>query len=199
MPAYVRERWPVAVERAQRKTAQAVGSVHAERLVQAALRAPTQRQRVVWMHKAAEAWAKPLAAVAACRSGCDHCCHIPVTISSTEAQLLSQASGRKAVRPARAVRADQCSTAEGLQAAEAVLRDVARSPCPFLADGRCSVYAARPAACRLLLNMDDDDLLCRLVDDLPVPVPYANATQLKGWTLMVQPGAELADIRAFFP
>ena len=54
-------------------------------------------------------------------------------------------------------------------------------------------------ACRLLLNLDDDDLLCRLVPDREIPVPYADATQLKALFLLAQAAVPLADIRAFFP
>ena len=71
--------------------------------------------------------------------------------------------------------------------------------CPFLVDGSCSIYAHRPMACRTHLNLDDDDLLCRLVPGIKVPVPYADATQLKAFYLAAQPNAELADIREFFP
>jgi hypothetical protein len=54
-------------------------------------------------------------------------------------------------------------------------------------------------ACRLLLNLDDDDLLCRLVDGVEIPVPYANSGQLKTLFLMAQASSQLADIRDFFP
>ncbi|RCW65155.1 hypothetical protein DES41_11379 [Pseudorhodoferax soli] len=54
-------------------------------------------------------------------------------------------------------------------------------------------------ACRLLLNLDDDDLLCRLVPGQDIPVPYANSGQLKTLYLMAQASTPLADIRDFFP
>ena len=54
-------------------------------------------------------------------------------------------------------------------------------------------------ACRLLLNLYDDDLLRRLVPGQAIPVPYARAGVLKGFALLAQPTAKLADIREFFP
>jgi hypothetical protein len=63
----------------------------------------------------------------------------------------------------------------------------------------CSIYNARPMACRLLLNLDDDDLLCRRVEGAAVPVPYADSDQLKTLYLMAQVASPLADIRDFFP
>lgn len=201
LPAHVQERWPLAVERARRKLAGVASNPAAWRLVQAAQRAPSARQRVVWLHRAADAWAAPQQAVAACREGCNHCCRTPVTITRLEAGLIGRAAGRTPVAPARSVRLAEHETLESAIEAHAEM-EVASGwpgPCPFLSDGRCSVYAARPMACRLLLNMDDDDLLCRHVEGTPIPVPYADSSRLKALYLLAQPGAELADIRAFFP
>ena len=48
--------------------------------------------------------------------------------------------------------------------------------------------------------MDADDYLCALrEDDVPVSVPYADATTLKLAYVLAQPAARWADIRAFFP
>lgn len=45
--------------------------------------------------------------------------------------------------------------------------------CVFLKNGKCSIYEQRPLVCRLLINLDDDDLLCQLVDEGESPVvPY---------------------------
>ncbi len=200
LPADLQERWPLAAERASRKLAGLSENPAAWRLVQAAQRAPNARQRVVWLQRAADAWAAPMRAVAACKAGCSHCCHTPVTITRLEADLIGRATGRTPASPARSVRLDDHETLAAAIEAQAELQEPGwPGPCPFLADGRCSVYAARPMACRLLLNLDDDDLLCRLIEGTPVPVPYANAGQLRAVYLLAQPGAELADIRAFFP
>lgn len=200
LPAYAQERWPGALERAHAKVGAVTPNPAADKLLQAAQRAATTRQRVVWLQRAASAWAEPLQQVSACSSGCSHCCHIPVTITRVEADLLARAAGRKASTPAQLVDlAEQTDPQSALQALDDQLRSAAPGPCPFLSDGRCSVYDARPLACRVLLNLDDDDLLCRLVDGAPIPVPYADSRQLKGLYLLAQPGAQLADIRDFFP
>lgn len=54
-------------------------------------------------------------------------------------------------------------------------------------------------ACRTLLNLDDDDLLCRHAKEEQATVPYANATKLKAFALMAQAGTQYSDIRDFFP
>ena len=71
--------------------------------------------------------------------------------------------------------------------------------CPFLVDEQCSIYSSRPLACRLQMNVDDDDLLCRLVDGEDVRAPYVNVTEhnlaaLQAFGMKVP----LADIRDWF-
>jgi Fe-S-cluster containining protein len=200
MPAYVRERWPVAYERAMRKISAAAPDVNTPRLIKAAQQASNASQRVIWLHRAASAWSTPLMPVAACRQGCAHCCHIPVTISSIEADLIGRRVGHRPARPAQSVQLQEFEDLEdAVPALEAISASREPSPCPFLLDGACSVYDVRPMACRLLVNLDDDDLLCRLVPGQAIPVPYANSQQLKGLFVLAQLAAPLADIRDFFP
>jgi hypothetical protein len=117
----------------------------------------------------------------ACRAGCSFCCHAAVPISRSEAELLAQVSGRRLHRPR-------------------VLREaryqIEPAPCPFLAAGRCTVYAARPMTCRTLLNMDDIPLQCEIVPGSPAQVPYVNPTQfyaLYGVVTRQQPHADIRD------
>jgi hypothetical protein len=199
LPQYVQERWPVAVERATRKTASAVPNQDANKLLKVSQKASTAAQRIVWLQRAASAWAKPLEEVAACRRGCAHCCHIAVTISSVEAALIGRHVGKKPAEPAHSVRIGALTDAASAHAAVLAIGAPEVGACPFLVDGACSIYEVRPMACRLLLNLDDDDLLCRLVPGQDIPVPYANSGQLKTLFLMAQASTPLADIRDFFP
>ena len=199
-----RERLPVARARAQAKVAGLAGNGSAQRLLRASQGARTAPQRVVWLQRAASAWARPFEAVGACRRGCAHCCHIPVTISSVEAELLARAAARPLSRPAVSVRLEQLADDHAVAAAQALLQgNAAGVACPFLQEGACSVYEQRPIACRTLVNLDDDELLCRHAsgEDGPAPasVPYADAGVLKALALAAQAGAEFADIRGFFP
>ena len=200
LPDYVRERWPVALERATAKTNSVqVDEQSVRQLIRAAQRAPTVARRVAWLHRAASPWERPLAAVSACKNRCSHCCHIPVVISGTEAQMIGRHVDIKPTHPTRAVSLADFDDLEGASSAVDALKDRPFSPCPFLKDGACSVYEVRPMVCRLLVNLDDDDLLCRLVPQNAIPVPYANAQTLKGFFLLAQPSAVLADIRDYFP
>jgi Fe-S-cluster containining protein len=200
LPTYVRERWPVAVGRAIDKTKALTPNSSTNQLIKASQRASSASQRVVWLHRAASAWSTPLQAVAACSQGCSHCCNTPVTISSLEADLIDRRTGSKPAKPAHAVRLqDFPDLDQAIPALQALTAQWQGVPCPLLQDGACSVYDVRPMACRLLINLDDDDLLCRLVPGQAIPVPYANSQKLKAMFLLAQPAAPLADIRDFYP
>lgn len=200
LPDQVKARWPLAEARAQHKVAAVRENPAARKLLRAAQRASTLQQRVVWLHRAATAWSEPLERVSACRNGCSHCCNTPVVISRAEADILAKASGRAVSGPTRPTTVRNVDDLKAMaEAQEKALEKFEPSPCPFLLNGRCQVYQARPMACRLLLNLDDDDLLCRLEPGLNIPVPYAGTGEMKLLFLMAQPNVELADIRDYFP
>ncbi|WP_454909727.1 YkgJ family cysteine cluster protein [Variovorax gossypii] len=194
-------RVPVAAGLAERKLLRVDPDGTAKPLLSASVRARTATQRVVWLQRAASAWARPIEEVSACRGGCAHCCHVPVTISGIEADLLGRAAGRAPQRPERPVQLVTLGSEEDVAAAQARLQATGTgSPCPFLRDDRCSVYEHRPVACRTLINLDDDDLLCRHAEDgPPASVPYADARMFRALALAAQAGSEFADIRDFFP
>lgn len=90
-----------------------------------------------------------IAPVAACRRGCNHCCHQGLMVFEHEAMALAEASGRQMVR----------QSWRPQQQVDIDLDSVSGTPCPFLIDGSCSVYEHRPLFCRLRhsLNEDPDD------------------------------------------
>lgn len=124
------------------------------------------------------------APLAACKKGCSHCCHIPVSIHTADAQRIGRAIGRPPASP-------RLSLKEGIEYGY-------HMPCPFLKDNACSIYEHRPLPCRVQFNLDKDALLCELVQGVSVPVPYLDLTYLKGAYAMLAVGG-MADIREFFP
>jgi Fe-S-cluster containining protein len=198
------ERWPLAMQRAQDKTRGWDPGGSWERvngLMNAARRASTTPKRVLWMLRAGAAFSDAVGERAACRPGCAHCCVIPATITRTEADILALASGRPVARDVVTVKARGITSIEQL---DAVRPGLTRWPvgtrCPFLgADDACTVYAARPLACRTLLNMDDDNLLCQHSGVGTAQVPFANHWPLTLNAMAMQPAMELGDIRDFFP
>jgi uncharacterized protein len=80
-----------------------------------------------------------LNATLACGAGCSFCCWLTIDVRAHEVFLL--------VRQLRAHLSGESLTA--IQAAALQRTATGRAqPCPLLSDGRCSVYATRPAACR---------------------------------------------------
>jgi len=91
----------------------------------------------------------PERATLACAAGCCFCCYHPVDITPPEAFAIA-AYLRTALPPAASAAtyariAAQAERIRGLSFAE---HAQARLPCALLVDGRCSVYACRPFACR---------------------------------------------------
>jgi hypothetical protein len=93
----------------------------------------------------------------ACRSGCSHCCHQAVGVSAPE--VLAIAAHLQATRTPAELEAiigrvrDADDRTRGLTAADRLSPDL---PCPFLGDEdqRCSIYEARPLACRGTKSLD---------------------------------------------
>ena len=85
----------------------------------------------------------------ACRAGCTWCCHFSVDVRAVEVfRILDlierELTGEQKARVYEAIRATSAML-RGLDDMERMRRNVR---CPFLAEGRCSIYAARPQTCR---------------------------------------------------
>lgn len=168
----VRQRWLTLPEQMDRKVeliSRGMDRSAEERLLNRARAAGGKSKRVFWLRQAANVATQSLAEHAACRSGCSHCCNIAVGLSKTEAQQIADEIGRPLNKGAGRV----VGSAEWQSRAEVDMKFYG-VPCTFLVDGKCSIYEFRPLACRLQLNMDFDDLLCKLVGDEAVEVPYAD-------------------------
>ncbi len=85
----------------------------------------------------------------ACAPGCDFCCHLRVEVRAYEAFVLAHHIATKwddARRARFAPRLDERLARISGMTTDAHVR--AGVPCALLEDGRCTAYAARPAACR---------------------------------------------------
>lgn len=65
-----------------------------------------------------------------CQKGCSHCCHYEVCVSEHEVQYIEAKTKQKRMKQFSA------------------LRNGHGRPCPFLKNGSCSIYHARPFMCR---------------------------------------------------
>lgn len=93
----------------------------------------------------------------ACRAGCSYCCHLRVEIRPHEAFLLAHHIATRCTPETRERLVGRITTTrrrlEALTPAEHIRAGI---PCALLEDGRCSVYEARPAACRKYYSQSVD-------------------------------------------
>lgn len=94
-----------------------------------------------------------VAPVVPCKSGCNHCCKMAVTISSYEAELIGQAIG---IKPRKHVRI--------IVDKEELISEYMNVPCPFLKNHKCAIYENRPLPCRTHYNISSYPVLCDTVN-----------------------------------
>jgi Fe-S-cluster containining protein len=121
----------------------------------------------------------------ACRDKCSFCCMIPASIGADEASILSGRSGIP-IKPTKRYRLEPTFLV---------------SPCPFLKEGSCSVYADRPMVCRTHHNYSNTNNAC-------LPSSTEPEMQLDRWSTFPNlmrvynriraNGIESGDIRSFF-
>ena len=162
-------------------------------------KAPGIRHKIYWLRELATTFADAVAPQAACTTGCAACCYQPVQVTLQEASVIANETG------ARMQTLPAWSNEPGMQY-------VGRA-CPFLQDSRCTIYAQRPMACRLMFNMDADALLCQMVPGALSHVPYADYSDHKELYVRAHLGKvktqaemqaalralQMADLREFFP
>jgi len=123
----------------------------------------------------------------ACGRGCSSCCKMNVTISSVEADRISNATGWK---PAQL-------TSSKNHPEEAF----AGIACPFLVDNTCSIYENRPLVCRTHVAFDASSYWCdpnRMHQQEMPMVRFSGLQEALGKISTGRNGAVYADIRDFF-
>jgi Fe-S-cluster containining protein len=88
-------------------------------------------------------------AAVACRAGCDACCHVPVGVQAHEV-LIAAAHVQTHFSPTQLIEliARTAAHRAAFAGKTNIERTALRSPCALLVEGSCSIYAARPEACR---------------------------------------------------
>ncbi|MGU3859142.1 YkgJ family cysteine cluster protein [Pseudomonas aeruginosa] len=164
----------------------ALGNLRADFLE--ALRQPIAlRGRMKRVLKIADKIASVVVPHSACKAGCSYCCHTSVAVSELEAQIISEATG---IKPRRV---------EHRQSREEIAQ-YHRQPCPFLSKGSCSIYDARPMACRLMFNLADSPYYCNTdIEPEDSHVTQLNLQDLEFAYTGTFLSSGFADIRDFFP
>ncbi len=121
----------------------------------------------------------------ACKKGCSHCCYI--WVSATAPELLSIAKiikgrGNKAIAKVTAAH-------EATKQFDFDSRANHPHPCPLLEENVCSIYEARPKACRLAASADAE--ICARSyhnvtnEDIPTPALHLAARSVYAIALAV--------------
>lgn len=157
-------------------------------LVSEARKTPDLARKIQLFRDLAEIVIDAMRGISACsRVTCSHCCNTPVLVTRVEAGVIAKEIGV----PVRNIKCNPRTNP-----------DYIGKPCPFLDDGKCSIYASRPLACRLQFNLDADDLLCHLFEGETIRVPYFNTTEyrmLEVQAIGLEHAKAISDIRDFFP
>lgn len=147
---------------------------------------------IVRMRRLADRIAAAIAPHTVCRKSCAHCCNIAVAMSESEARVIGSDIGRVPMRIEGVVADNE---------AERTRYTLSHfgEPCPFLANGACSIYASRPLSCRLHFNIGDSPFFCS-TDIAPEDsiVPNLDLTIFWIGLAVVTDGAVHGDIRDFF-
>lgn len=97
----------------------------------------------------------------ACHAGCDTCCHGLVGVTAHEVLITAQFIQTRASPAELEAIIDRTSAQREAFAGRGIEeRTALKRPCALLRDGRCSVYAARPEACRS--HHSTDAAACRI-------------------------------------
>lgn len=101
----------------------------------------TPQKLVSLIYKTADFYyQKVIAKSAYCKRGCSWCCRVPVTVSAVEVQYIRDMLGIEA---------------NHLLKGQHKELEPDGTACPFLKNGECSIYEARPYNCRVFASMDD--------------------------------------------
>lgn len=137
---------------------------------------------------------KRIAPNSACTKGCHHCCHMAVTITGFEAEMLGSIIG---VKP-KEVSLDDVLKETFEETQDSLISEWMGVDCVFMKDGKCSIYAYRPFACRNYFNISNDATLCDLTIGRQ-DVPSIDIRMFWGVSSLSFGETGLGDIRQYFP
>lgn len=118
-----------------------------------------------------------------CKKGCNHCCHINVSIHYIEVAYIEATTKIKRLKN------------------PLPSRDFHGSPCPFLKNGACGIYQARPFVCRRFVTMCQTPTWCEPSKCNTETFPLLAFTEVdKSFNLIVRESeiVENNDIRQIF-
>ena len=136
-------------------------------------------------------------AVVACRAGCGTCCHVPVGVQAHEVLLAAEfIQTRFPAAELEAVIARFADHRAAFAGRTLNERAAIRTPCAVLRDGSCSIYEARPEACRSHHSRNLDG--CRSNLDTGIDIVDVLIPEIRGRMFAVMLGIDQAATEAGF-
>jgi hypothetical protein len=115
-----------------------------------------------------------------CKKGCSSCCHYAVSISEVEVQFIEQVAKKKRLKVAGAP------------------GNFTGQPCPFLMNGACSIYTARPYSCRRHHSLAPTAEWCAPENSFAGNFARAQSSEAQLAFDLVRGMSKLGDIRQVF-
>lgn len=136
-------------------------------------------------------------ALVSCRAGCGTCCHVPVGVQAHEVLLVAEYL-KSHLPPGdfETVIAQLASHRAAFAGKTMEERAAMKRPCVLLHDGNCSIYEARPEACRSHHSRNLDGCRSNLesgIDTVDVLIP-----EIRGRMFAVMLGIDQAAAEAGF-
>jgi Fe-S-cluster containining protein len=139
-----------------------------ERVAEHLARLPgSSLKRLRALHKEMEIFSAALAPYVACKAGCTSCCHYEVHLYPIEAELI-----------------EKRTTHRRLPTQEAPAR-FHGTPCPFLHEGHCGIYDARPMSCRQHVALTQSAYWCDPARSDTVRLPMAQLSRVQEALLQI--------------
>jgi Fe-S-cluster containining protein len=136
-------------------------------------------------------------AAVACRAGCGTCCHVPVGVQAHEVLLAAEfIQGRFSPADLEAVIGRFAAHRDAFANKNINERAALKIPCVLLRDNSCSIYEARPEACRSHHSRNLDGCRSNLetgIDMVDVLIP-----EIRGRMFAVMLGIDQAATEAGF-
>ena len=136
-------------------------------------------------------------AAVACRAGCGTCCHVPVGVQAHEVLLAAEfIQGHFSPTELEAVIARFAAHRAAFAGRSMEERAALKIPCALLRDNSCSIYEARPEACRSHHSRNLDGCRSNLetgIDIVDVLIP-----EIRGRMFAVMLGIDQAATEAGF-
>lgn len=170
----------------QRLIAQIPRSVQAreERLLAEITATPgSALKKLRHLHRTTDELFAEVAPFVACRRKCNACCHYNVHLYPLEAELIQKHTGNARSKN------------------NFPPHDFTGTPCVFLKEGECSIYDARPMACRKHVALTNSAYWCAPERSESIRLPMANFSQVNSafeYIIEKDGRHQFSDIRQVF-